>query len=97
MADVLEHIPFPKLALIAAYDLLESGGVLFLSMPNIDSMVWKFMDLQRTNPYWAEMEHCHNFGRARLYKLLTECGFKPVRYGISERYRMSMEIIATKL
>lgn len=97
MADVLEHIPFPKLALIAAYDLLESGGVLFLSMPNIDSMAWKVMDTQRTNPYWAEMEHCHNFGKARLYELLTECGFTPVRYGISERYRMSMEIIAAKV
>jgi SAM-dependent methyltransferase len=34
LADVLEHMPFPKSGLLAAYRLLEPGGILFLSMPN---------------------------------------------------------------
>lgn len=96
MADVLEHMPFPVEGLKAAHALLEDNGILFLSMPNCDSMLWKVMDMQNANPYWGEMEHCHNFGRARLYALLIENGFEPLRYGISERYRACMEVVARK-
>lgn len=96
MADVLEHAPYPKKTLQAARRLLSDDGVLFVSLPNRDSMVWRALDRQRTNPYWAEIEHYHNFGRTRLYALLAEMGFEPVRYGISERYRAGMEVIARK-
>ena len=47
-----------------------------------------------TPPYWAEIEHYHNFDRASLYKLLAECGFEPVSYGVSDRYRCTMEVVA---
>lgn len=97
MADVLEHIPFPKNALRAAHGLLADGGILFVSMPNSESIVWKAMDQSNVNPYWGEMEHYHNFSRSRLYALLRECSFEPVRYGISERYRVGMEVIARKM
>lgn len=96
MADVLEHAPYPKMTLQAARRLLSDNGVLFVSLPNLESMVWRTMDRQRANPYWAEIEHYHNFGRTRLYALLAEMGFEPVRYGISERYRAGMEVIARK-
>lgn len=96
MADVLEHMPYPGKGLEAAWRLLCDGGVLFLSMPNIESAVWKAMDDTRTNPYWGELEHYHNFSRTRLYSLLEETGFTPVRFGISERYRAAMEVIALK-
>lgn len=96
MADVLEHAPYPKKVLRAAHRLLSDKGVLFVSLPNMESMAWKAMDRQRANPYWAEIEHYHNFGRSRLYALLAEMGFAPVRYGISERYRAGMEVIACK-
>ena len=42
------------------------------------------------------MEHYHNFDRAGLYALLRECGFSPVYYGVSERYRACMEVAAIK-
>ena len=96
MADVLEHIPYPKHALQAARKLLSDQGILFLSMPNIESVVWKYLDVNNANPYWGEIEHYHNFSRTRLYALLREFGFEPVRYGISERYRVCMEVIARK-
>lgn len=96
MADVLEHTHFPKACLRAAHDLLAPGGVLFLSMPNSDSFVWKVSSEQKVNPFWGEIEHYHNFSRQRLYALLEETGFAPKRYGISERYRMCMEVIALK-
>jgi 2-polyprenyl-3-methyl-5-hydroxy-6-metoxy-1,4-benzoquinol methylase len=96
MADVLEHLPFPRTGLKSANRLLRDGGVLFVSMPNMESTVWRALDDNKANPYWAELEHYHNFSRSRLYELLRECGFEPLRYGISERYRACMEIVARK-
>ena len=96
MADVLEHMPFPKVGLAAAHRLLRSGGALFVSMPNRDSVVWRFLDQSKANPYWGEVEHYHNFGRVRLSRLLAEHGFKVVEYGVSERYRACMEMIAIR-
>jgi SAM-dependent methyltransferase len=96
MADVLEHMPFPKLALRHARRLLSPGGVLFVSMPNMDSFAWQELEREGKNPYWGELEHFHNFGRRRLYALLEEMGFSPCRYGISQRYLACMEVIARK-
>ena len=97
MDDVLEHTPFPKTCLEAAHRLLEKDAVLFVSMPNADAFVWRMSTNQKRNPYWGEIEHDHNFGRKRLYALLEETGFKPKAYGVSERYRMCMEVVATKV
>ena len=94
MADVLEHTFYPKLSLSAAKSLLEKDGIIFLSMPNIDSVIFRIATQQNSNPYWKEIEHFHNFSKERLYKLLDEVGFIPLSYGISERYRMCKEIIA---
>jgi len=96
MADVLEHMPFPKKGLDAAHRLLRPGGALLVSMPNMDSTLWRALDAQNTNPYWGEIEHYHNFGRSRLYALLQEHGFTPAEYGVSERYRACMEVVALR-
>ena len=97
MADVLEHMPFPRPALDRARELLTEGGLLFLSMPNADCFLWQTLDRLGQNPYWSELEHLHNFGRRRLYRLLEERGFAPLRYGVSLRYRACMEVIAQKV
>jgi SAM-dependent methyltransferase len=97
MADVLEHMPYPKTGLAAAHRQLADDGVLLVSMPNCDAPAWRLLDRQNANPYWGEIEHYHNFGRARLYQLLDEMGFAPLRYGVSERYRVCMEVIARKI
>lgn len=96
MADVLEHMPFPKEGLAAARRLLRPSGVLMASMPNSESMVWRLLDAGGQNPYWGELEHYHNFSRTRLYALLEESGFRPLAYGISERYRTCMEVVAAR-
>jgi protein O-GlcNAc transferase len=96
MADVLEHMPFPKKGLQAVRRLLRPGGVLFVSMPNMASIVWRALDAAGTNPYWGEIEHYHNFSRQRLDALLEECGFSVLDYNISERYRSCMEVVAAK-
>lgn len=97
MADVLEHMPYPKRGLEAANRLMTDGAVLLISMPNCESMLWKLLNGSQANPYWAEIEHYHNFSRERLYALLDETGFAPRRYGVSERYRACMEVVAQKV
>jgi protein O-GlcNAc transferase len=94
LADVLEHMPFPRRALLHVRELLRPGGALFVSMPNMDSFAWQELERQKKNPYWGELEHFHNFGRARLHALLRETGFEPCRYGISQRYLACMEVVA---
>lgn len=94
LADVLEHDPYPVRMLNAARALISSDGALFVSCPNLACAPWAMMTKLNANPYWSEIEHFHNFTRARLTKLLEQCGFAVVRYGISERYRMGMELIA---
>ena len=94
MADVLEHMPFPKTGLAAAHRMLRPDGLFFLSMPDMDNM--SAAHANGVNPYWGEIEHYHNFSRKRLYALLQNHGFKPADYHISERYRVCMEVIAIK-
>jgi SAM-dependent methyltransferase len=94
LCDALEHVPQPLALLGALHGLLARPGVLLLSMPNSDCAVWGAWGDQ--NPYWGELEHFHNFSRATLYRALEQSGFRPMRYGISERYRACMEVIAWK-
>jgi 2-polyprenyl-3-methyl-5-hydroxy-6-metoxy-1,4-benzoquinol methylase len=94
MADVLEHIPFPLDGLSAARRLLKPDGILFLSMPNYNCAAWRLLDASNANPYWGELEHYHNFSRERLYRLLDDTDFNAVHYGVSQRFRVGMEVIA---
>ena len=96
MADVIEHMPFPRPALARASRLLAADGLLFISTPNTDTAVWKAMDAQQANPYWGEIEHYHCFSRGRLYALLRQHGFEPLHYAVSTRYRSGMDVIARK-
>jgi SAM-dependent methyltransferase len=97
LADVLEHMPYPKKGLQAVRRLLKPNGTVFISMPNYNCLAWRLLDQNNANAYWGELEHYHNFSRQRLFLLLDEMGFAPVSYGISERYRVCMEIIARKI
>lgn len=94
MCDVLEHMPFPKVALHRAKALLAPGGTLLVTAPNRDCHQWKALDRAGKNPYWSELEHLHNFGRTRLETLLVELGFAPAAYSVSERYLAGMEVYA---
>ncbi len=94
--NALEHVPYPRILLAAVSRLLKKGGVFFVSTPNSENVIWDLMTKDEVNPYWGEIEHYHNFSRTRLYKLLTEFGFEPVRYAVGERYRVCMEIVSIK-
>ena len=97
LADVLEHVPYPRLALQRVYSALQPQGLVMISCPNLDCGSWRKSNADGVNPYWAEIEHHHNFSRASLMRLLAEEGFKPLSYHISARYKSCMEIIARRV
>jgi len=96
MMDVLEHMPFPKETIIKASEVIRSGGVFIISLPDLACSSWREMDAAKTNPYWMEMEHHHNFTRQRLITLLQENGFDVVGYAIPYRYKVQMEVYAIR-
>ena len=96
MFDVLEHMIFPRSALAHAHDLLAPGGLLIISLPNMDSSSWRLMDQASANPYWMEIEHHHNFTRASLSALLARQGFAVELFDIPGRYKAQMELYARK-
>ena len=97
MADVLEHVPFPKTFIDQSCRLLKPSGLIFISLPNISAPIWEILNENKSNPYWGEIEHFHNFSRERLVSLLKDYDFEYCYYGISERYRACMEVAARKL
>jgi protein O-GlcNAc transferase len=96
MFDVLEHMVFPRKALAHAHDLLAPGGLLVISLPNMDSSSWRLMDQSGANPYWMEIEHHHNFTRASLTAQLVANGFEVALFDIPGRYKAQMELYARK-
>ena len=79
LADLLPRQPFPKEVLKAAHRLLRPGGVLFLSMPNREPMLFNLLQAHAANPHWRAIDHYHLFGRSRLYRLLRDHGLRARR------------------
>lgn len=96
MFDTLEHVADPVAEVRRVFELLEPGGVFALSCPNMGSTAWETLDAEGRNPYWAELEHYHNFTRERLAALLVECGFRVVGFDIPNRWRLGMEMYARR-
>ena len=96
LCDVLEHVTFPRKTLARARQLLAADGVLLVTTPNGECFQWQALDRAGANPYWAELEHLHVFGRRRLQALLVEEGFVPAGYAVSERYLAGMELLARR-
>jgi SAM-dependent methyltransferase len=94
LCDVLEHLPFPQEALARARRLVRPGGLIVISLPNMDSSSWRLMDQAGSNPYWIEIEHHHNFTRASLSRLVEQAGFSVERMDLTFRYKAQMEIMA---
>ena len=74
MYHVLEHLHDPREALGKAYQLLKSGGLLVVAVPNFDSLQAKIFR-QR----WYHLDaprHLYHFTPRTLKMLLHEAGFK---------------------
>jgi SAM-dependent methyltransferase len=94
MVACLERAPFPAQTLQQAARLLRPDGVLFLSLPNTDSALWRELDARAENPWWSCPENFHNFSREHLFWLLRRCGFEPCDYAVSELTPVGMDVCA---
>jgi SAM-dependent methyltransferase len=96
MMDVLEQMPHPRAALRKAAQVLRPGGVLVIGAADMTSSSWKVMEAEKANPYWTDLERCHNFGRDRLIALLGDSGFEVADFRLSERSRAQLELYAVR-
>ncbi len=72
MWDYLEHSPDPLTDLKISYDLLKSGGIIVLSIPNVDS--WSFRLLKKNWIGFKNIDHFYFFSRQTLSKLAEIAG-----------------------
>jgi len=73
MWDYLEHSPDPLADLKICYSLLKSGGVIVLSIPNVDS--WSFRLFKKNWIGFKNIDHFYFFSRVTLSKLAGLAGF----------------------
>ncbi|MBV1901683.1 MAG: class I SAM-dependent methyltransferase, partial [Kordiimonadaceae bacterium] len=80
-SEVLEHVPNPAQILAWAWQLLEPGGVLCLSVPNDYNPMQKcLVDGAGHNPWWVVPDHHLNyFNFASLEKLLVRQGYEALQ------------------
>jgi 2-polyprenyl-3-methyl-5-hydroxy-6-metoxy-1,4-benzoquinol methylase len=74
MQDFIEHLPDPASALRAAAELLEPGGVLFITTPDIGSLM-----ARASGRRWLHLkpnEHLLYFDRRTITSLLARAGFR---------------------
>ncbi len=72
LADVIEHVRDPRAFLAVVHDLVRPGGLVFLTVPSLDSLSARLM-----GRWWVEFkhEHLYYFDRATISRLLRESGF----------------------
>ncbi len=95
MGDVIEHMSDPKASVQKASELLNAGGVLWISTPNFESAFSKYSG--HGDPMRRVAGHLSYFSYRSLEKVLTSAGFQLLNYQVSKHYNGSMEIIAGKL
>jgi len=81
--DVLEHLPEPLAALRIVRDLLEPGGTIALTAPNIEGLYPRLTHrlLARRTGVWEYPElpaHLYDFSPGTASRLLLRAGLEPV-------------------
>lgn len=75
MWSVLEHMNDPQKAVRKFSEILSSDGVVFILVPNLDSLATRLM--RQLSPTFA-WKHPNFFCKESLALLMDQCGFKPV-------------------
>jgi len=96
LSRTLERVAEPLAELRIARRQLRRDGVLFLSLRNRGSMVWRLLQAGQENPYWGDLRAVHLFDRARVETLLIEVGFQPLSFMIDARFPLGMGILAVR-
>lgn len=74
---VLEHLPDPRAALTEFHRILQSGGTLAFSIPNVSC--WEPVIFGRNWYVWELPRHLQFYGPASIRRLLGETGFDEIR------------------
>ena len=72
--DVLEHLPSPRVSLNKISDLLRPDGLVFFSIPNLDSYDRKLFKSEWIG--WDAPRHFNLFSKTTILRLLSESGFE---------------------
>lgn len=78
LLNALEHMRNPKETIIEIRKLLVPGGILYISVPNIDALVNRIMHAQAS--VFAGHSHLQFFNAKTLGRLCTEAGYTPVEH-----------------
>jgi 2-polyprenyl-3-methyl-5-hydroxy-6-metoxy-1,4-benzoquinol methylase len=75
--DVLEHLPNPRTAMQIAHEKLKPDGMVYFSIPNLDSYDRKLFDTEWIG--WDPPRHFILFEQNGIQRLLRETGFKIIK------------------
>ncbi len=78
MNDVIEHLEDPKTVLREVRRILKNDGVLYISTPDIDSVLSRIL---RAKWWGINKYHLFYFSHTTLEKIFNETGLKSIRYG----------------
>ncbi len=95
MWQVIEHLPDPQIVLEECHRLLEAGGILAVSTPNIKSIGWRLL---REN--WSPVEptvHPHLFSAGTLQKLLEQAGFSTAKINCVDLQPSTVQMVRQQL
>jgi SAM-dependent methyltransferase len=85
--DVLEHLEDPRLALKKTHDLLQAGGLVAISLPNVAGMKARILG-NRWRYYRHSFGHRSHFSPGTLTTLLGQANFVPVRVQTSGHFNL---------
>jgi 2-polyprenyl-3-methyl-5-hydroxy-6-metoxy-1,4-benzoquinol methylase len=76
MSELIEHVPSPQRFLKRAEELLDAGGVMYLTTPNFGSLARRML-----GETWSVIhpEHIGYFERSTLSRLASEAGLREIR------------------
>lgn len=77
MWDLVEHLPDPHGDLVETWHVLRQSGLLFLTVPNIQSPAARLMG-KRWYGFRKVKEHLYFFSPATIEKMLAKAGFEVV-------------------
>jgi 2-polyprenyl-3-methyl-5-hydroxy-6-metoxy-1,4-benzoquinol methylase len=75
--DVLEHLPDPRSSLVKVRGLLRPGGLVAISLPNVDGLKARLLGT-RWRYFQREVGHISHFSPKTLVAVLGQAGFVPV-------------------
>lgn len=85
LLDVLEHLRDPREEMLRVWNLLESGGIAVVRLPNTNFHLLKcrICDAMRITDYGLQMRfHLNHFTPATMTTLLQQTGFRPLSIDI---------------